>query len=84
MTITLGVGVDGKQKRRSVTAKTKTELMCRVAEMHVQAGQKPTQDAAIYFSDLLEMFMKEKERVVKEGTLSIEPIVFAPLRQNNT
>lgn len=84
MTITLGVGVDGKQKRRSVTAKTKTELMRRVAELRVQAGQKPTQDAAIYFSDLLEMFMKEKERVVKEGTLRnykyIEPIVFAPLR----
>ena len=84
MTITLGVGVNGKQKRRSVTAKTKTELMRRVAELRVQAGQKPTQDAAIYFSDLLEMFMKEKERVVKEGTLRnykyIEPIVFAPLR----
>ena len=84
MTITLGVGVDGKQKRRSVTAKTKTELMRRVAELRVQAGQKPTQDAAIYFSDLLEMFMKEKERVVQEGTLRnykyIEPIVFAPLR----
>lgn len=91
MTITLGVGVDGKQKRRSVTAKTKTELMRRVAELRVKAGQKPTQDA-IYFSDLLEIFMKEKEQVVKEGTLRIYKYIEPPciyttvrlsLRQNN-
>ena len=74
MTITLGVGVDGKQKRRSVTAKTKTELMRRVAELRVQAGQKPTQDAAIYFSDLLEMFMKEKERDYRLDRITPEVI----------
>lgn len=38
MTITIGVGADGKQKRKSVTAKTKTELMKRVNELRATSG----------------------------------------------
>lgn len=38
MTITIGVGADGKQKRKSVIAKTKTELMKRVNELRVSLG----------------------------------------------
>lgn len=34
-TITIGKGIDGKQKRRSVTCKTQTELMDKITELRV-------------------------------------------------
>ena len=39
MTISIGIGIDGKQKRRAVTAKTKQELMDKVAELDNKAAQ---------------------------------------------
>lgn len=46
MTLTLGVGVDGKQKRKSVTAANKAELMKQVTELRVAIGQPS--DTKIY------------------------------------
>ena len=81
MTITLGIGADGKQKRKSVTAKTKAELLKRITEVRVMMGQKVEQ--SLYFKELFETFMKAKEDVFSEGTKSIyavaTPHVFAPL-----
>lgn len=83
MTITLGVGVDGKQKRRSVTAKTKTELMQRVAELRIQSGLPSLHTEAIYFKDVVDLFLKDKADVLTEGTLAnykiAEKFVFTPL-----
>lgn len=67
MTITLGVGADGKQKRRSVTAKTKTELMRRVAELRVQAGLSTHTDK-LYFKEVVDIFLNTKEDTLTEGT----------------
>lgn len=81
MTITLGIGADGKQKRKSVTAKTKAELLKRITEVRVMMGQKVEQ--SLYFKELFETFLKAKEEVFSEGTKSIyavaTPHVFAPL-----
>lgn len=80
MTITLGVGADGKQKRKSVTAKTKAELMNRITEIRVMMGQKV--DKPIYFKELFETYMKAKEDVYTDGTKSVyavaTPLVFEP------
>ncbi len=83
MTITLGVGVDGKQKRRSVTAKTKAELMQRVAEIRIHSGLPTLHTESIYFKDVVELFFKDKEEVLAEGTLAnyriVDRAVFTPL-----
>lgn len=81
MTITLGIGADGKQKRKSVTAKTKAELLQRVTELRIIMGQKVEQ--SIYFKELFETFLKAKEDVYTDGTKSVytvaTPHVFVPL-----
>ena len=71
MTITLGIGVDGKQKRRSVTAKTKSELMQRVSEIRMQTGHTLSSPIdKLYFKDVVEMFFRDREYSLAEGTLS--------------
>lgn len=80
MTITLGIGADGKQKRKSVTAKTKAELLQRVTELRIIMGQKVEQ--SLYFKELFETYMKAKEDVYTDGTKSVyavaTPHVFEP------
>lgn len=81
MTITIGVGADGKQKRRSVSAKTKTELMKRVNELRVTTG-KPQGDH-MYFKDVVEMYLRHIEGTLRASTVrgynkTIEA-VFSPL-----
>lgn len=66
MTITIGVGVDGKQKRKSVTASSKAELMKKVAELRVAIGQPREQK--IYFKDLVEMYLKWKDEALRDNT----------------
>lgn len=38
MTISIGVDVTWKQRRKSVTAATKTKLMCKAAQLRLSAG----------------------------------------------
>lgn len=80
MTITLGVGADGKQKRRSVTAKTKAELMHKVAELKIASGKTPQKE--MYFKELFEHYLSWQEERVAEGTKTIyktaTPLVFEP------
>ena len=80
MTITLGVGVDGKQKRRSVTAKTKAELMHKVSELKVASGKAPRQE--MYFKQLFEHYLAWQDERITEGTKLIYrtaiPLVFEP------
>ena len=66
MTITLGVGADGKQKRRSVTAKTKSELMHKAAELKVASGKAPQQE--MYFKEVFEHYLAWQEDRITEGT----------------
>lgn len=66
MTITLGVGADGKQKRRSVTAKTKAELMHKVAELKIASGKAPQKE--MYFKELFEHYLAWQEERVARGT----------------
>lgn len=83
MTITLGVGVDGKQKRRSVTAKTKAELMKRVAELRVTAGISTPKRDAMYFKEVASIFLAAKEEELAEGTLKdykfVDKVLYSPL-----
>lgn len=81
MTITIGVGADGKQKRKSVTAKTKTELMKRVNELRATSG-KPTGEK-MYFKEVVELYLKHIEGTLRASTLrgyrrTID-VVFSPL-----
>lgn len=59
-TITVGIGVDGKQKRRSVQAKTKTELAEKVARLRIECGLQSATDKDMLFSDLVNTFMAVK------------------------
>lgn len=83
MTITLGVGADGKQKRRSVTAKTKAELMKRVAELRIQAGLPSQSAEPLYFKDVVDVFFAVKEDTLAEGTWEnykfAKKLLFEPL-----
>ena len=67
MTITIGVGVDGKQKRRTITGKTKKELLDKVSQVRLSVG-KQTNAKNIYFKDLVRLFLNEKEQVVSSNT----------------
>lgn len=81
MTITIGVGADGKQKRKSVTAKTKTELMKRINELRVSLG-KPTGEK-MYFKDVVRMYLDYIEGTLRYNTIKgykrTEDVVFSPL-----
>lgn len=81
MTITIGVGADGKQKRKSVTAKTKTELMKRVNELRVSLG-RPTGEK-MYFKDVVQMYLDYIEGTLRYNTIRgyelAKDVVFSPL-----
>lgn len=83
MTITLGVGVDGKQKRKAVTAATKGELIKKAAEVRVLAGLKPVGNKDKYVKDVVEEFKLIKEHEVTEDSFknieSADKKVFVPL-----
>lgn len=68
MTITLGVGADGKQKRRSVTAKTKSELMDKVTKLRVALGQP--RETKMYFKELVETYLSWKYESMRDNTKS--------------
>ena len=68
-TITIGKGIDGKQKRRSITCRTKTELIDKLAELKVHYNLLSPKEAlrvnstitlASYAADWLE----ERQQVI--------------------
>lgn len=66
MTLTLGVGADGKQKRKSVTAATKAELMKKVTELRVAIGQP--HDTKMYMKDLMDIYLNYKDEELRTNT----------------
>ena len=66
MTLTLGVGADGKQKRKSVTAATKAELMKKVTELRVAIGQP--RDTKMYMKDLMDIYLNYKNEELRTNT----------------
>lgn len=69
MTITLGVGPDGKQKRKSVTAPTKALLMDAVAKLRVQSGLQPgARVIPKFFKDMVEQWLEFKSETVAYNT----------------
>lgn len=70
MTITVGVSPDGKQRRRSVSASNKTELLKKVSELRMEVSRKP-QGNSPYFRDVVEAYLKEKEALVPFRTLKV-------------
>ena len=68
MTITLGVGADGKQKRRSVSAKTKSELMDKVTKLRVTLGQP--KETKMYFKELVETYLSWNYESMQDNTKS--------------
>jgi hypothetical protein len=69
MTISIGVDVTGKQRRKSVTAATKTELMRKAAQLHLSAGMAVKETPIPSFKEAVEGFLDEKEDLVSQGTL---------------
>lgn len=81
MTITIGVGVDGKQKRKSVTAETKTELMKRVNELRANLGQ--SKGTPMTFKEVVQAYLDHIEGTLRASTIrgyrrTID-VVFSPL-----
>lgn len=66
MTLTLGVGADGKQKRKSVTAANKAELMKKVTELRVAIGQP--RDTKMYMKDLMDIYLNYKDEELRTNT----------------
>lgn len=69
MTISIGVDVTGKQRRKSVTAVTKTELMRKAAQLRLSAGMDVKETPIPSFKEAVEEFLDEKEDLVSQGTL---------------
>lgn len=59
-TITIGRGIDGKQKRRSVTAPTKKELLEKISMLRLD--KTPAQAREMTFSELYEEYKREALR----------------------
>lgn len=66
MTLTLGVGADGKQKRKSVTASNKAELMKKVTELRVAMGQP--RETKMYMKELIDIYMNYKNEELRTNT----------------
>lgn len=66
MTITIGQGIDGKQKRRSVTASTKQEVFDRIAA--IRLDKTPLQAREMTFKQLYEEFKRETFLSKSDGT----------------
>ncbi len=66
MTVTVGIGADGKQKRKAVTASTKAELLRRVTELRVSMG-KP-RETKMYMKELMEVYMEYKSEEIRSNT----------------
>lgn len=66
MTLTLGVGADGKQKRKSVTASNKAELMKKVTELRVAMGQP--RETKMYMKELMDIYMNYKSEEFRLNT----------------
>lgn len=67
MLITIGTGIDGKQKRKSVTAKTKAELLQKVSMLRLQCGQKT--ERVLKVSELVSLFMQAYETQLAANTI---------------
>ena len=65
-TITIGRGIDGKQKRRSVTAPTKQEVFDRIAA--IRLDKTPQQAREMTFKQLYEEFKRETFLSKSDGT----------------
>lgn len=68
MTISIGIDPEGKQRRKSVTAKTKAELLRRVAQLRLEVGQSDPKSSPLFFKYLTEVFLAEKENTVSPNT----------------
>lgn len=68
MTITIGRTPDGRQRRKSLTAKTKAELLKKVAEARLSMG-KPM-GTTMTLRELLEAYLKAHESEMAYNTLT--------------
>lgn len=82
-TLTVCIGADGKQRRRSVSAKTKAELMEKAARLRIECGMATATDKDVTFSDLVKLFLERKANESKSSTLkkyqSMDNTVFVKL-----
>lgn len=78
-TITVGVGADGKQKRRSVSAKTKRELMEKANRLRIECGKQSAIDKDMTFSDLVKLYMSIKAQEIAASTMKLYNIAIYTL-----
>lgn len=84
MTISIGIDAEGKQRRKSVTASTKAELLKRVAELRLKTGLGESKSVP-YLRDIIDDFIREKAETVSDNTYDSYKrgykVIFAPLAQ---
>ncbi|WP_196599059.1 tyrosine-type recombinase/integrase [Pectinatus frisingensis] len=69
MTISIGVGLDGKQKRKSITASSKPILMSKVAKLRVSLGQDIQHSSTPkLFKDVAKQWLESKEGMVSTNS----------------
>ncbi len=71
VTITLGVGIDGKQKRKSITCGTKREAVEKLNELKTQFKNPEaflTNDKPITFKEFIDKWLVRKKVSVASGT----------------
>lgn len=71
VTITLGVGIDGKQKRKSITCSTKREAVEKLNELKTQFKNPEaflTNDKPITFNEFINKWLVRKKVSVASGT----------------
>lgn len=69
-TITIGKGLDGKQKRKSVTAKTKTELFNKVAALKTQYNLMTQEEQQAHMQNITYQEFSERVKKLQEGDLA--------------
>ena len=68
MTITIGRTPDGIQGRKSITAKTKVELLKKVAEVRLSVGK--AMDTTMTLKELLEAYLKAHKSEMAYNTVT--------------
>ena len=71
MTITIGVGIDGKQKRKSVTASTRQELLDKASEIRLKykvGNYKELKERPVTFKDYVSKWIDKKSFSVSLNT----------------
>ena len=73
MTITIGVGIDGKQKRKAVTASSRQELLDKVSEIRLKykvGNYKELKERPVTFKEYVDKWLDKRSFSISTNTFN--------------